>query len=194
MPVIAPGVIAQTLSSAGCTIEEPRVAAALVNFTADGRPRTISRDERALPAPCLDAFTALTRLAVADADYVVREGGQGVVLPLVKEFVACSTEPDPGSASPAPVHAGDITPPRKTHDVRPIYPAEAQRQRIEGVVIIEATISGTGCVGEARVTRSIPYLDAPALAAVTQWAFEPTRIGDQPVRTIMTVTVNFQLR
>ena len=194
MPSIAPGVIAETLSSAGCTLDAPRVGTAVVNFTVDGRPRTISRDERALPPPCLDAFTALTRLAVADPDTTVRDAGQGVVLPVMKAFVDCSSDIDAADATVTPVPVGQITPPRKTHDVQPIYPQEAQRQRIQGLVIIDATISRTGCVSDARVTRSIPYLDIAALTAVSEWTFEPTRIDGTPVPTLMTVTVNFELR
>jgi len=194
MPAIAPGVIAETLSSAGCTIDTPRTVAALVAFTPDGRPRTITRDPRAQPASCLDAFTALTRLAVADADYVVGEAAQTVVLPLLQAFVACSSDADADTSSAGAVRVGEIIAPRKTHDVPPIYPAEAQSKGIQGVIIIDAIISRTGCVSDARVTRSIPYLDIPALTAVMQWTFEPTRIGDQAVPTIMTVTVNFQLR
>jgi protein TonB len=57
--------------------------------------------------------------------------------------------------------------------VRPQYPSIAQSARVQGVVIIEATIGPNGRVADARVLRSIPLLDAAALDAVRQWEFRP---------------------
>jgi len=88
---------------------------------------------------------------------------------------------------------GAIKPPVKTRDVAPIYPSIAQSARVQGVVIIEATIGPDGTVQNARVLRSIPLLDNAALDAVRQWVFTPTLLNGSPVPVIMTVTVNFQL-
>ena len=55
---------------------------------------------------------------------------------------------------------------RRRRDVKPVYPAIAQSARVQGVVIIEATIGPNGAVQEAKVLRSIPLLDAAALDAV----------------------------
>src|SRR5207244_9090148 len=74
------------------------------------------------------------------------------------------------------------------------YPAIAQSARVQGVVIIEATIGPNGAVQEAKVLRSIPLLDAAALDAVKQWEFTPTMLNGAPVPVIMTVTVNFTLQ
>ena len=95
----------------------------------------------------------------------------------------------------APVRVGgNIKPPTKTKDVRPTYPAIAQSARVQGVVIVEATIGPDGRVAEAKVLRSIPLLDAAALDAVRQWQFTPTLLNGQAVPVIMTVTVNFTLQ
>ena len=75
-----------------------------------------------------------------------------------------------------------------------MYPAIAQAARVQGIVIIEATISPAGRVLDASVLRSIPLLDAAALAAVKQWEYTPTLLNGVPVSVVMTVTVNFQLR
>ena len=79
-------------------------------------------------------------------------------------------------------------------DARPVYPAIAQSARVQGVVIIEATIGPNGAVQEAKVLRSIPLLDQAALDAVRQWQFTPTLLNGVPVPVIMTVTVNFTLQ
>ena len=88
---------------------------------------------------------------------------------------------------------GAIKPPVKTKDVRPQYPPIAQSARVQGVVIIEATIGPGGSVQDARVLRSIPLLDGAALEAVKQWEFTPTLLNGVPVPVIMTVTVQFTL-
>ena len=105
--------------------------------------------------------------------------------------------PDP----PAPVAAqapfrpgGDIQPPTKVRDAAPLYPAIARAARVQGVVVIEATIGVNGSVQDARILRSIPLLDAAALDAVRQWQYTPTKLNGAPVAIVMTVTVNFRLQ
>ena len=88
---------------------------------------------------------------------------------------------------------GNIKPPTKTKHVAPVDPAIAQSARVQGVVIIEATIGPNGKVQDARVLRSIPLLDQAALDAVKQWEFTPTLLNGVPVPVIMTVTVQFTL-
>jgi len=86
---------------------------------------------------------------------------------------------------------GQIKPPTKIKDVKPVYPAIAQSARVEGVVIIEATIGPEGKVEDAKVLRSVPLLDQAALDAVRQWEFTPTLLNGVPVPVVMTVTVRF---
>jgi protein TonB len=88
---------------------------------------------------------------------------------------------------------GNIKPPQRTKNVNPVYPPIAQSARVQGIVIIEATIGQNGRVTEARVLRSIPLLDQAALDAVRQWEYSPTLLNGVPVAVIMTVTVNFTL-
>ena len=89
---------------------------------------------------------------------------------------------------------GNIATPTKVKDVRPVYPQSAIQARIQGVVIIEATIGKDGAVDNARILRSIPLLDPAALEAVRQWQFTPTLLNGVPVPVIMTVTVQFALK
>ena len=100
--------------------------------------------------------------------------------------------PPPPPAAPLRV-GGDIKEPKKTRDVRPIYPKIAQAAKVAGVVILEATISKEGEVRDVKVLRSIPMLDNAALDAVRQWRYTPPLLNGVPVDVIMTVTVNFTL-
>jgi TonB family protein len=89
---------------------------------------------------------------------------------------------------------GAIRQPRKIKDVPPVYPAIARTARVQGVVIVEASIDATGNVSDVRILRSIPLLDQAAVDAVKQWQYEPTLLNGSAVPIIMTVTVNFTLR
>ncbi len=75
-------------------------------------------------------------------------------------------------------------------------PSDAARERRQGVVILEAVISPSGCVRSAEVLRgAAPDLDGAALRAVTQWAYTPTLLDGVavPVPVVMAITVNFNL-
>ena len=86
---------------------------------------------------------------------------------------------------------GDIRPPVKIQDVRPVYPADALAANVQGVVILEVHIGVDGSVINATVLRSIPLLDAAAGEAVRQWRYAPTLLNGAPVEVIMNVTVSF---
>ena len=98
-----------------------------------------------------------------------------------------------GSDEPFRV-GGGIRPPAKIVNADPVYPPEAREARVQGVVIMEATISRTGEVSDVEVLRSVPLLDEAAVAAVRQWRYEPTLVDGEPVSILMTVTMNFRLR
>jgi len=88
---------------------------------------------------------------------------------------------------------GAMTSPVKIRDVRPFYPETAREARVQGIVIVEAVISTSGEVEDARVLRGNPMLDSAALDAVRQWRYTPSLLNGQPVSVIMTVTLNFTL-
>ena len=98
----------------------------------------------------------------------------------------------PAPAAPIRV-GGNVMAPRKVRDVKPVYPADAQADRVQGIVILETTIDTSGKVTNAKVLRSIARLDDAAVDAVKQWEYEPTRLNGVPVPIIMSVTVNFTL-
>ena len=123
----------------------------------------------------------------------------GVAGGVVGGVVAFNTGvPPPPPPPPLPQGAvrvgGNIKPPTKVVDVKPVYPTDAKDARVQGVVIIEATIDTDGKVVDARILRSIPVLDQAALDAVKQWEFTPTIVDGVPVKVIMTVTVNFTMQ
>jgi protein TonB len=88
---------------------------------------------------------------------------------------------------------GQIQRPKKLKDVSPVYPDIAKQARVQGVVILECTISPQGKVTDVKVLRGIPLLNESAINAVRQWVYTPTLLNGVPVPVIMTVTVNFKL-
>ena len=86
---------------------------------------------------------------------------------------------------------GQIRPPLKIKDVAPVYPAIALSARVQGDVVIEATIDEEGKVADARVVKSVPLLDQAALDAVRQWEYRPSLLNGAPVAVVSTVTVRF---
>ncbi len=101
------------------------------------------------------------------------------------------------SDAPPPTQAvrvgGQIKEPKKLKAVQPIYPDIAKQARVQGVVILECTISPQGRVTNVTLLRGIPLLDQAAIDAVKQWVYTPTLLNGVPVPVIMTVTVNFKL-
>ncbi len=163
------------------------------------RPRMARAPEAAVANPDAAPIAAPTRVAPEpewqrDTSLEVDSGAE--ILGGIEHGVyAVPPPPPPPPPSNEPVRVGGtIAAPAKTHDAAPIYPAIAQAARVQGVVIIQATIGVDGRVVDAAVLKSIPLLDEAALAAVRQWRYTATRLNGQPVAVVMTVTVNFQLR
>jgi TonB family protein len=90
---------------------------------------------------------------------------------------------------------GNIKPPTKTLDVRPVYPESMRAAGLEGVVPMEAIIGVDGRVLFARVVSAqvAPEFAASAIAAVKQWQFTPTLLNGVPVEVQMAVSITFGL-
>jgi TonB family protein len=89
---------------------------------------------------------------------------------------------------------GNIQAPRKTRDVRAVYPAAAQADRVSGAVTLELLIGPDGKVRDLRVLRSSPIFEKSAIDAARRWEYEPTLINGMPVSVVMATTVTFNLR
>jgi protein TonB len=103
--------------------------------------------------------------------------------------------PPPAPARPTPVRiGGQLKQPQLIRRVDPEYPPLAVRARIQGIVILEATVGEDGNVQEVRLLRSAhPLLDPAAEAALRQWRYSPVVLNDTPVPFILTVTLSFFL-
>ena len=106
---------------------------------------------------------------------------------------AAREQTPPGSPDKNGVYqvGGAVVPPRRVGN--PVYPPEATAAGITGAVVAEITVNEAGVVTDARVLKSIPFLDDAALRAVKEWRYDPAIVNGKPAPIKMNVTVNFTL-
>lgn len=124
-------------------------------------------------------------------------GGVSTGLPYVGAVnTSALGPPPPPVAEPEPPRrvGGIIRAPERTVFKAPTYPQVAKAARIEGTVVLEATLDEQGFVRNVTVLRSVPLLDQAAIDAVQQWRYSPTRLNGIAIPIIMTVTVTFSIR
>jgi TonB family protein len=80
------------------------------------------------------------------------------------------------------------------HRVKPIYPATARENRIQGTVKFQAVIGANGHVQDLQLVFGHPLLVAAATEAARQWIYEPKVQNGYPVDAITTLDVDFILQ
>ncbi len=91
---------------------------------------------------------------------------------------------------------GAVSAPRVIKEVKPKYTSEALAKSIQGSVVLEAIVTADGCPSQIRIVRSLDAggLDEEAVKAVSQWRFEPGRLGRAPVDVLITIVLDFSIR
>jgi protein TonB len=79
------------------------------------------------------------------------------------------------------------------HKVLPKYPELARTFHLEGTVYLRAIIATDGTVRQLEVISGNPMLANPALQAVRQWRYQPTRLNGEAVEVETLITVHFIL-
>ena len=77
--------------------------------------------------------------------------------------------------------------------VQPVYPPQALTTRIEGSVLLQATISRDGDIMNVKAISGPSVLGRAAMAAVRQWRYKPYFLNGEPVEIQTQITVNFRL-
>lgn len=107
---------------------------------------------------------------------------------------AAPPPPPPPPVRREPVRVSQLQNSKLIRRVEPVYPRLAVVARIEGMVVLQATINELGEVIEVQVVRGKPLLTEAAIEAVKQWRYSPTILNGEPVSVITTITVTFQLQ
>ena len=88
-----------------------------------------------------------------------------------------------------------ILPPAPRVKVDPTYARAAISERIEGEVILSATIRNDGAVDHIKLIKSVDErLDTAAITALGKWKFHPALIGGMPVDIEVVVRIPFRLK
>lgn len=81
-----------------------------------------------------------------------------------------------------------------TYKQKPKYTTEAQRDKIQGSVILSAILSKDGTISELKVVRGLGYgLDEEAIKAAYKIKFVPGKKNDQPINVRVSLEFVFQL-
>ncbi|PYU33665.1 MAG: hypothetical protein DMG31_08430 [Acidobacteria bacterium] len=78
--------------------------------------------------------------------------------------------------------------------VAPIYPRNALESRLQGDVLVNATIGRDGIPKDLKVIKGDERLVAAALAAIRQWRYHPAMLGGEPIDTQTVVTISFEIK
>ena len=75
----------------------------------------------------------------------------------------------------------------------PQYPAIPKAARIQGTVVLQATISKSGSIENLRAISGPPMLQQAAMDAVRSWRYKPYLLNGEPVEVETTINVVFHL-
>jgi TonB family protein len=88
-----------------------------------------------------------------------------------------------------------ITRPVVLQRVDPQYSDSAREARIQGTVVLEGIVETDGSMTVGRVARGLdPELDHNAVYALEQWRFTPATKNGAPVRFVLAIEVNFNVK
>lgn len=131
---------------------------------------------------------------LADSKVAVERGGRAVVGGLDGQeapYFFLVLQP----AAKALFVKGDVQHPRKISAPHPMYTEVARKERLQGIVILQALINEQGLVEEIEVVKEMPLgLTETALEALRQWTFEPATLDGEPVAVFYNLTFNFRLQ
>lgn len=90
-----------------------------------------------------------------------------------------------------------VTSPEPIQRAAPNYTVDAMRARAQGVVTVACVVEPNGECGDLKVIRTFtpPHgLDQQALAAARRWRFRPGMRDGMPVRVLVNLEIEFNIR
>ncbi len=77
--------------------------------------------------------------------------------------------------------------------IQPVYPQLAIQMRVEGAVVLDATITKDGSVSDLKLVKGDPMLVRAAVDAVRRWKYKPYYLNGEPIELQTQITINFKL-
>jgi len=107
------------------------------------------------------------------------------------QIMPVSTPAPPIPQFSEPVHLSeDAARAMLVHSVDPVYPPQTGTQKLQGSVVLQATIGRDGSVADLKLVRGYFVLGRAAIAAVKQWRFQPYVVNGHPAETQTVLTIN----
>jgi periplasmic protein TonB len=172
-------------------------------------PHTVRPQERSIPFVNRDPIIVFRPSPSLPIDSPSRDGESGPItsgpslagIPTgerngITNLFASGTQPvlpAPPTPTNRTIRLSHIGEGNLVRKVQPLYPALARSARIQGVVVLEATISRQGAIENPRLLSGHPMLAPSAIDAVRQWRYKPYILNGEPVEVETQITVNFAL-
>jgi len=164
------------------------------NLSSDGHviaPRSVPReilpvDESSAPPP-VDIGGSSVPGGTADST------ARNAVLDSIGKGLNVIVPPPPPTSSAHPPRVSTMMEGNLIYRVQPQYPPLARQARVQGIVVLRATISREGKIENLQVVSGHPLLVKSAMDAVLQWRYRPYYLNNEPVEVETQVTVNFTL-
>ena len=134
-----------------------------------------------------------------DWDYTVLgndvlEKAKGAAPDVITLETLPTTLPARGERPPMTIRVGgNVQQARLIRQVKPVYPAAARAQGIQGVVKMTAVLGLDGKVLNVRTDGGPPELIAASIEAVRQWQYKPTLLNGKPCYILTRIDVNYTL-
>ena len=120
--------------------------------------------------------------------------------PIVEAIVVSGPPPQPPAVQPGEPRrrvrvGGNLRRARLVNYVEPTFPADAERQRVGGTVLLQGVIGTGGRLVDISTLNSIvdERLISAASDAVRHWRYNPTLLNGRPVETVVTISVAFEI-
>ncbi len=157
------------------------------------REVNMSKMRVATAVVAIGALVLMTGVAVAATFPLVRaESAQPAVSTAPSEVGVAAASDEGGPVRYQP--GGEVTEPKVLSKVNPVYPEEARKKGLEGVVVCEAIITAEGTVSSLKILNSSDEIfNQPTIDALMQWTFEPATLHGKPVDVIFILTVKYNL-
>jgi TonB family protein len=104
------------------------------------------------------------------------------------ELPTALARPAPAAVA-APVSR--VVPAQLNQRVEPVYPEAARRLKVSGRVVVKATITKAGIVGNVQWVGGNELFRDTTLAAVKQWRYKPATLNGQPVESDLEIVLQF---
>jgi TonB family protein len=154
----------------------------IVLNAADLKPIEVRPDPAPTSTPSATETTPTSTTHMTDSEAsVIEPPSVELAASVNSEELARLTSIPTQFPSAGPRVSAGVVEPTLIRKVAPGYPMQARNERISGKVVLSATISADGSVGEIGVVSGSPILAEAAKQAVRQWRYHPAMLNGSPI-------------